>query len=106
MQIEKICGYRTQNVTLKGLQKSIVRTRTAKYIQVHDISLGKSLYINHTSDMVMIHIKKQRIKDNPVAIMNNPFVRYSLNKELLWSFVLFKNKHIIYINIWIKGVKC
>ena len=82
MQIEKICGYRTQNVTLKGLQKSIVRTRTAKYIQVHDISLGKSLYINHTSDMVMIHFKGACKQKYPTPIVNNPFVRHSLNKEL------------------------
>ena len=91
MQIEKICGYRTQNVTLKGLQKSIVRTRTTKYIQVHVISLGESLYINHTADMVMIHTKRIRIKENPIAIMSNPFVRLSLNNELFNLFVFFNN---------------
>ena len=82
MQIDKVCGYRSQNVTMNARQKSIVRTRTAKYSQVHDISLGKSLYINHTADMVMIHFKGACKKDYPTPIFNNPFVRHSLNKEL------------------------
>ena len=82
MQIEKVCGYRSQNVTMNARQKSIVRTRTAKYSQVHDISLGKSLYINHTADMVMIHFKGACKTDYPTPIFNNPFVRHSLNKEL------------------------
>ena len=97
MQIEKVCGYRTQNVTLKGLQKSIVRTRTAKYIQVHVISLGESLYINHTADMVMIHTKKLCIKDNPIAIISNSFVRHSLNNELFSYLICYKNNFICII---------
>ena len=87
MQIDEVCGYRTQNVTLKGLQKSIVRTRTVKYSQVHDISLGRNLFMNHTEDMVMMHVKKQSIKDNPTPIINNPFVKHALNKELFCFFV-------------------
>ena len=98
MQIEKVCGYRTQNVTLKGLQKSIVRTRTTKYIQVHVISLGESLYINHTADMVMIHTKKLCIKDNPIAIISNSFVRHSLNNELFSFFICNKNNFICIIS--------
>ena len=82
MQIEKVYGYRSQNVTMNARQKSIVRTRTVKYSQVHDISLGKSLYINHTADMVMIHFKGACKQKYPTPIVNNPFVRHSLNKEL------------------------
>ena len=87
MQIDGVCAYRTRNITMTSRQKSIVRTRTVKYSQVHDISLGRSLFINHIEDMVMIHIKKQSIKDNPTPIINNPFVKHALTKELFGCIV-------------------
>ena len=37
--------------------------------------------------MVMIHIKKQSIKDNPTPIINNPFVKHALTKELFGCIV-------------------
>ena len=101
MQIDGVCAYRTLNVTLKGLQKSIVRTRTVKYSQVHDISLGRSLFINHIEDMVMIHIKKQSIKDNPTPIINNPFVKHALTKELFGCIVYSIASSLYRKNIYI-----
>ena len=88
LQIDEICGYRSQNVTLKGLQKSVVRIIYTPYVQVHEISLGRSLFINHTADMVMIHMKKQNLKSNPVPIINNEFVKHALTREL-FLFVCF-----------------
>ena len=82
MQIDEVCGYRTRNITMTSRQKSIVRTRTVKYSQVHDISLGRSLFMNHTADIVMIHFKGACRKDNPTPIINNPFVKHALTKEL------------------------
>ena len=103
IQIDEVCGYRTLNVTLRGLQKSIVRTRTVKYSQVHVISLGRSLFMNHTADMVMIHIKKQSIEDNPTPVINNPFVKHALIKELscciVFSIVPSLNRKIDFMEI-------
>ena len=87
MQIDEVCEYRTLNITMTSRQKSIVRTKTVKYSQVHDISLGRSLFLNHTADMVMIHFKGACRKDNPTPIINNPFVKHALEKELFSSFV-------------------
>lgn len=82
LQIDEICGYRSQNVTMTSRQKAIARTLTVKYSQVHDISLGRSLFINHTADMVMIHFKGACRQHNPVPIMNNEFVKHALTHEL------------------------
>ena len=62
-------------------KKSIVRTSTVPY----GIDLGKSMFIRHTEDRVMIHTKRIRIKDNPIPIPIgfNPFVEHALQKTLL-----------------------
>ena len=82
IQIDEVCGYRTLNLTMTSRQKTISRTRTVIFQQNHEISLGKNLYMNYTTDMVMIHIKKQSIEDNPTPVINNPFVKHALIKEL------------------------
>ena len=85
MQIDEVCGYRSQNVTITSRQKAIARTLTVKYGQVHDISLGRSLFINHTADMVMIHFKGACRQEYPVPIINNAFVKHALKHELFYS---------------------
>lgn len=84
MQIDEVCGYRSQNVTITSRQKAIARTLTVKYSQVHDISLGRSLFINHTADMVMIHFKGACRQEYPVPIINNAFVKHALKHELYY----------------------
>ena len=82
MQIDEVCGYRTLNLTMTSRQKTISRTRRVIFQQNHEISLGKNLYMNYTTDMVMIHFKRFRRRDNPTPIINNPFVKHALKNEL------------------------
>ena len=67
---------------LKGREKSIIRTRTTKFVHVHFISIGKRLYINHNKDMVMVHLKLNRKQNDPTPIIQNPFVKHALNHPL------------------------
>ena len=53
-----------------------------EFIQVHEIYLGKSMFINHITDMVMIHFKLKQKKDDPTPIYQNQFVQHALNREL------------------------
>ena len=83
---------------MNGRQKSIVRTSTVPFVQVHEIALGKSMFISHTKDMVMIHTKNIRIKENPIPIVINPFVEHALKKTLfylcfLYSIIIIKESH-------------
>ena len=82
MQINKVCSHRSKKVTMNGRQKSIVRTRNTKFVQVHEICLGKSMFINHFTDMVMVHFKLKQKKDDPTPIYQNQFVQHALNHEL------------------------
>ena len=82
IQIDEVCGYRTLNLTMTSRQKTISRTRTVIFQQNHEISLGKNLYMNYTTDMVMIHFKGSCRRDNPTPIINNPFVKHALKNEL------------------------
>ena len=67
---------------MRGRQKSILRPFTTPFVQVHEISLGNSMYINHTKDMVMVHMKTISIKENPIPFVLNSFVEHALRKEL------------------------
>lgn len=67
---------------MNGRQKSIVRPSTVPFVNVHVIDLGKSMFINHKEDMVMIHAKNIRIKKDPISIVMNPFVEHALRKTL------------------------
>ena len=53
-----------------------------EFVQVHEICLGKSMFINHITDMVMIHFKLKQKKDDPTPIYQNQFVQHALNREL------------------------
>ena len=98
MQIDEVCGYRTLNLTMTSRQKTISRTRTVIFQQNHEISLGKNLYMNYTTDMVMIHFKRFRRRDNPTPIINNPFVKHALKNELFgWIVFLYNQNDIIQI---------
>ena len=95
IQIDEVCGYRTLNLTMKSRQKTISRPRTVIYQQNHEISLGKNLYMNYTADMVMIHFKRFCRRDNPTPIINNPFVKHALDKELFDCIVYLYNQLLI-----------
>lgn len=82
MQIEKVCPQRWEKV-IKGIrQKSIVRLRTVQYVQVHEIGYGKSVYVDHHIDMVMVHFKRHNRRNPGVAIVSNPFVSKALERAL------------------------
>ena len=82
MQINKVCSHRSKKLTMNGRQKSIVRTRTIKFVQVHEICLGSSMFIDPFTDMVMIHFKLKQKKKDPTPIYQNQFVQHALNREL------------------------
>ena len=82
MQINQVCSHRSRKLTMKGRQKSIVRTRTTKLVEVHIISLGKSMFINPFIDMVMVHFKLKFKQNAPTPIYQNQFVQHALNREL------------------------
>ena len=82
MQINQVCSHRSKKLTMNGRQKSIVRTRTTKFVQVHEICLGKSMFINPFIDMVMVHFKLKFKQDDPTSIFQNQFVQHALRREL------------------------
>lgn len=55
--ITDVCTMRAQSVVKGERQKNIVRPRTVPYVQVHLISYGYRMYVDHNLDLYMLHLK-------------------------------------------------
>ena len=91
MQLHEVCNQRSKKVVKGERQKCIVRVRTTKYVQVHIISYGKRIYMNHNSDIVMVHFKPGFRRLPGVPVLPNPFVSKALQRAL-FLHVFNKNR--------------
>ena len=73
-KVTDFCTRRWTKV-VKGLrQKNIVRVRTTPFVQVHEISYGWRMYMNHHEDMYMLHLKTGMRHKPGTEIVYNDFV--------------------------------
>ncbi|OAO13630.1 hypothetical protein AV274_4674 [Blastocystis sp. ATCC 50177/Nand II] len=72
--IRQICPLRAAKITREGRWKNIVRADRTPLVQVHHVSYGDSVLVDHKKDMVMLHFKMGWNKRPGVAYELNPIV--------------------------------
>ena len=81
-KVTDICTHRSVKVVKGMRQKNIVRVRTTPFVQVHEISYGWRMYMNHHVDMYMLHLKVGKRQKPSMRIVYNDFVSKVLSDEV------------------------